>query len=194
MCVLGTLWKSQKIIILSGKTTCPNSKNWFPQNTNHRQSAKISLPQKFRAKETIPSTTINKQETAVYSYFFIIIIITHTSCYYDNQKWKSTNINIPRIIWLHLLHFVCLFLLSFLNFSFNLSELLLQLRLWGSHLFYVDLGDWVPACIRVASFVTTGALTDPESHADRALMEFLADSFNVTWAMWIPFRVSAMIH
>ena len=71
-------------------------------------------------------------------------------------------------------------------------ELLLQLRLWGSHLFYVDLGDWVPACIRVASFVTTSALTDPESHADRALTELLADSFDVTWAMWILFPASAM--
>ena len=71
-------------------------------------------------------------------------------------------------------------------------ELLLQLRLWGSHLFYVDLGDWVPACSRVANFVTTSALTDPESHADRALTELLADSFDVTWAMWILFPASAM--
>ena len=145
----------------------------------------------------------------MYSFFFFII--THTSCWYDNQKSKSTNINIPRIIWLHLLHFVCLFLLSFLNFSFNLSvtalvnlthqkkygkviELLLQLRLWGSHLFYVDLGDWVPACRRVASFVPKSALTDPESHTHRALMEFLADPFDVTWAMWILFPASALIH
>ena len=98
-----------------------------------------------------------------------------------------------------------------MNFSFNLSvttsvnlthkkkcgkviELLLQLRLWGSHLFYVDLGDWVPACIRVASFDTTSALTDPESHADRTLMELLANSFNVTWAMWILFPASSLIH
>ena len=73
-------------------------------------------------------------------------------------------------------------------------ELPLKLRLWGSHLFYVDLGDWVIACIRVASFVTTSALTDPESHADRALMEFLADPFDVTWAMWILFPASALIH
>ena len=50
----------------------------------------------------------------------------------------------------------------------------------------------IPLCIRVASFDTTSALTDPESHADRALMEFLADSFDVTWAMWILFPASAI--
>ena len=126
----------------------------------------------------------------------------------EKSKW-NTNLNIPRIIWLHLLYFVCLFLQIFSTFSFNLSltafvnlkqrktmrviELLLQLQLWGSHLFYVDFGDWVPACIRVSSFFTH-ALTDPESHADRALTELLADSFNVTWAMWIFLPASAPIH
>ena len=46
--------------------------------------------------------------------------------------------------------------------------------------------------MRVASFVTKTTLTDPESHADRALTELLADSFDVTWAMWILFPASAM--
>ena len=73
--------------------------------------------------------------------------------------------------------------------------MLLQLQLWEEPPLLRRswrLSSRLPAGIRVASFDTTSALTEPESHADRALMEFLADSFDVTWAMWILFPASAI--
>ena len=87
MCVLGTFWKSQKVIILSEKSICPNSKNRFSQNTNHRQSANISLPQKFRATRYVlliqfqwncPGDEIHVRKEEIYGHFLSVLKRNYT--------------------------------------------------------------------------------------------------------------------
>ena len=58
--------------------------------------------------------------------------------------------------------------------------------LWRRHFFHVDSGHWMVARGRVSTLVAgTHTLTDPESHPNSALVEFLTDSFDVTYAVWI---------
>ena len=67
--------------------------------------------------------------------------------------------------------------------------------LWRRHFFHVDPGHWMVARGRVSTRVaSTHTLTDPESHPNSALAEFLTDSFDVTWAMWIPYKSVIIPH
>ena len=59
---------------------------------------------------------------------------------------------------------------------------LMLLSLWGRYFFHVQPGYWVPACVSISRSVT-GTITDPESHANSTLADFLTDSFNVTYAV-----------
>ena len=59
---------------------------------------------------------------------------------------------------------------------------LMLLSLWGRYFFHVQPGYWVPACVSISRSVT-GTITDPESHANSTLVDFLTDSFNVTWTV-----------
>ena len=61
-------------------------------------------------------------------------------------------------------------------------NLLLSLRGW--YFFQVDRGHRVPSCVRISRTVTS-AVTDPESHAHGAFVDFIADSLDVTRAMQI---------
>ena len=58
---------------------------------------------------------------------------------------------------------------------------MLLLRLWGRYFFHVDPGHWVPACVSISRFVTS-TIADPETHAYSALVDFVTNSFHVTWA------------
>ena len=55
---------------------------------------------------------------------------------------------------------------------------LLLLSLWGRYFFHVYPGHWVPACVSI-SRSETSTITDPESHANSTLVDFLTDSFDV---------------
>ena len=59
-------------------------------------------------------------------------------------------------------------------------NLLLSLRGW--YFFHVHPGHRVPSCSRISRTVTL-AVTDPESHAHSAFVDFIADSLDVTWAV-----------
>ena len=59
---------------------------------------------------------------------------------------------------------------------------LVLLRLWGRYFFHVYPGNWVPACVSISRSVTS-TITDPESHANSTLVDFFADSFNVTYTV-----------
>ena len=61
---------------------------------------------------------------------------------------------------------------------------LLFLSLWGRYFFHVHPGHRVPSCVRISRTVTC-AVSDPESHAHSAFVDFIADSLDVTWAVQI---------
>ena len=44
-----------------------------------------------------------------------------------------------------------------------------------------DPGNWVPAVVSISGSVTS-TIADPETHAYSALVDFVTNSFNVTWA------------
>ena len=58
---------------------------------------------------------------------------------------------------------------------------LLFLSLWERYFFHVDTGHRVPSCVRI-SRTETSAVSDPESHAHSAFVDFIANSLDVTWA------------
>ena len=64
----------------------------------------------------------------------------------------------------------------------NLNQLFLSL--WGRYFFHEDPGHRVPSSVRISRTVT-GTVSDPESHAHSAFVDFIADSLDVTWAMQI---------
>ena len=71
---------------------------------------------------------------------------------------------------------------------------LLFLSLWGWYFFHVDPGHRVPSCLRI-SRTKTCAVSDPESHAHSAFVDFIADSLDVTWAEQIfQSAASSFIH
>ena len=70
---------------------------------------------------------------------------------------------------------------------------LLLLSLLGRYFFHVDPGYRVPACESISKSIT-GTITDPESHANSTLVDFFADSFNVTYAVQILFAAVSMYH
>ena len=61
-------------------------------------------------------------------------------------------------------------------------NLLLSLRGW--YFFHVDPGHRVPSCVSISRTITL-AVTDPESHAHSAFVDFIADSLDVTWAVQV---------
>ena len=61
-------------------------------------------------------------------------------------------------------------------------NLFLSLRGW--YFFHEDPGHRVPSCVRISRTVTW-AVANPESHADGAFVDFIADSLDVTWAVQI---------
>ena len=74
----------------------------------------------------------------------------------------------------------------------NLNLLFLSLR--GRYFFHVHPGHRLPSCVRI-SRTETSAVSDPESHAHGAFVDFIADSLDVTWAMQIFYSVaSSSIH
>ena len=85
---------------------------------------------------------------------------------------------ISSIIRLHLFHRPTNNLSSF---SITLLDLLL-LSLWGRYFFHVDSGHGVPACVSISRFVTR-TFANPKSHANSTFVDFLTDSFNVTYAV-----------
>ena len=67
--------------------------------------------------------------------------------------------------------------------------------LWRRHFFHVDPGHCMVARGRVSTLVaSTHTLTDPESHPNSALAEFLTDSFDVTYAVWISCKINVIPH
>ena len=54
----------------------------------------------------------------------------------------------------------------------------------GWYFFHVDPGHRVPSCVRISRTVTC-AVSDPESHAYSAFVDFIADSLDMTWAVQI---------
>ena len=61
---------------------------------------------------------------------------------------------------------------------------LLLLSLWGRYFLHIDPGHFGPACVSI-SRITTRTFADPESHTHCAFVDFLADSFNMTYAVQI---------
>ena len=96
---------------------------------------------------------------------------------------------ISSIIRLHLFHRPTNNLSSF---SITLLDLLL-LSLWGRYFFHVYPGHWVPACPSISRSVTS-TITDPKSHANSTLADFLTDSFNVTYTVQILFAAVSICH
>ena len=70
---------------------------------------------------------------------------------------------------------------------------LLLLSLWGRYFFHVYPGYWVPACVSISRSVTS-TIADPESHANSTFVDFLTDSFNVTYTVQILFAAVSMFH
>ena len=58
----------------------------------------------------------------------------------------------------------------------------LILSLWGRYFFHVDPGNRIPACVRISRSIAN-TITDPESHAHSALVDFLADPFNLPYTV-----------
>ena len=54
--------------------------------------------------------------------------------------------------------------------------------LWGWYFFYVDPGHWVPTRVRVSRSVTI-TVTDPESHAHSAFVDFFTHAFDLPHAV-----------
>ena len=68
------------------------------------------------------------------------------------------------------------------KFMKNLNRLFLSL--WRRNFFHVHPGHRDPSCDCI-SRTETFAVADPESHAHSAFVDFIADSFDVTWAVQI---------
>ena len=67
---------------------------------------------------------------------------------------------------------------------------LLLLNLRGRYFFHVDPGHWrAPSRGRICRTVTW-AVADPESHAHSAFVNFIANSFDVTWAVQIVYSAA----
>jgi len=64
--------------------------------------------------------------------------------------------------------------------------------LWGRYFFHVDSGNRVPAVVSVSRSVTS-TIADPETHAYSALVDFVTNSFNVTWAVQILISAATSI-
>ena len=67
------------------------------------------------------------------------------------------------------------------------------LTLWRRYFFYLHPGHWVPARLCISRSVAS-TITDPESHAHHALVDFFADSFDVSYAMQILFTTVSVHH
>ena len=67
---------------------------------------------------------------------------------------------------------------------------LLFLSLLGRYFFHEDPGHRVPSCVRI-SRTEMVAVSDPESHAHSAFMDFIADSLDVTWAVQIVYSAAS---
>ena len=67
------------------------------------------------------------------------------------------------------------------------------LSLRGRYFFHVYPGHSFPARVRVSRFQTS-TVADPESHAHHALVEFLADSFDLSNTVQIFFPACSMLH
>ena len=88
---------------------------------------------------------------------------------------------------------VFLFMVSTLKLR-NKLWYLLSLRLWGRYFFHVHPGPWFPACGSISRFQTSTA-ADPEAHAHSTFVDFLTDSFNVTYAVQsLKFAASSIDH
>ena len=70
---------------------------------------------------------------------------------------------------------------------------LLLLSLWGRYFFHVDPGHSGPACVSISRFVTA-TFADPESHAHSTLVDFLTNSFYVTYAVQILSSAAGSIY
>ena len=62
------------------------------------------------------------------------------------------------------------------------NDTALILSLWGRYFFHVDPGHWIPSCVCISRSIAS-TITDPESHAHSALVDFLADPFNLSYAL-----------
>ena len=79
------------------------------------------------------------------------------------------------------------------HFEFIIKKKMnLFLSLWGWYFFHVDPGHRVPSCVRISRTVTC-AVSDPESHAHSAFVDFIADSLDVTWAQQIFYSATSSI-
>ena len=94
---------------------------------------------------------------------------------------------------LHVEYYFCPhFFFITLQLRTNLNLLLLSL--WGRYFFHVDPGHWVPACVSISRSVTS-TIADPETHAYSALVDFVTNSFNVTWAVQtLKFAATSIPH
>ena len=76
--------------------------------------------------------------------------------------------------------------------TFESTPLIFSLR--GRHFFHINPGHWVPACVRISISIPC-AVANPESHAHLAFVDFIADTFDVTWAVQIIFSAArSFIH
>ena len=71
------------------------------------------------------------------------------------------------------------------------SESLL-LSLWGRYFLHVDPRHSRPACVSISRFLT-GTFADQESHTHCALVDFLTDTFYVTYAVQILWSAATSI-
>ena len=62
------------------------------------------------------------------------------------------------------------------NFGFS--------SLWGWYFFHIDPGHWLIACVGVTRSVSS-TVTDPESHAHSALVDFLTHAFDLPYTVQI---------
>ena len=67
------------------------------------------------------------------------------------------------------------------------------LSLWGRYFFHVDPRYWVPACVGISSSIAF-AITNPESHAYRAFVDFLTDAFYLTNSVQIFLAAVSVDH
>ena len=86
---------------------------------------------------------------------------------------------------------ITLFMIIFESERETLTVLLLSL--WGRYFFHIDPGYWVPACLSISRSVTS-TIADPESHANSTFVDFLTDSFNVTYTVQILFAAVSIYH
>ena len=67
---------------------------------------------------------------------------------------------------------------------------LLFLSLLGRYFFHEHPGHRVPSCVRISRTITY-AVSDPESHAHSAFVDFIANSLDVTWAVQIVYPAAS---